>query len=504
MTGILFYFFEMTLASGILLGYYWIFLRNRRFHWFNRVFLLMSLVFSLILPFLSIPLPFAGNTETGGIAFKTLHTISIDQWENESSALPITPNYKNSSLVLYSLVLVYLSGALLFLYAFLQSLLYILNMRRKYAFNALHGIRLYTTEEPGTPFSFFRSLFWHRSIPLTGDKGRHILRHELFHIRQYHSLDIFCTGLINILFWFNPFFFLIKKELKAIHEFLADAYAASGNDRFAYAELLVLHSMESKHSSLSHPFFQTHIKRRITMITHHKKAGYVSRIMALPVAAIVFCLISFKANHSSITSDPVKQVAGAHAAPYRVFIDAGHGGTDKGAHSTDGSLFEKDLALAISKKIASLAKEYDIEVSMSRETDILPPLKERPKMAMAFNADVFLSIHVNNYDKNTSVSPQEGFEIVITNRNQKIMEGSRLLGSAIVASLKGLYVTKDKLLQPERGVWVVDHSPCPAALIECGYINNDKDLAFVNDPANQEKIARKILEGVRAYKNKNQ
>ena len=83
------------------------------------------------------------------------------------------------------------------------------------------------TEEPGTPFSFFKWLFWNNKIELNSEEGQQIFRHELFHIEQKHSWDIIFMEMISIVFWINPFFYLIKKEIKTIHEFFADEFATN-------------------------------------------------------------------------------------------------------------------------------------------------------------------------------------------------------------------------------------------------------------------------------------
>ncbi len=68
-----------------------------------------------------------------------------------------------------------------------------------------------------------------------------------------------------------------KKELKAIHEFLADEYAVSNSDEYAYAELLVLFAPSyEKQNKLVHPFFHNTIKRRIAMITNLKTRKLVT------------------------------------------------------------------------------------------------------------------------------------------------------------------------------------------------------------------------------------
>lgn len=78
----------------------------------------------------------------------------------------------------------------------------------------------------------------------------------------------------------------------------------------------------------------------------------------------------------------------------KVFIDAGHGGTDSGA-SANG-IKEKDIVLKIAKKVQSYLQDYnDVSIKMSRTTDVYLSLKQRTDMANAWGADYFLSIHVN-------------------------------------------------------------------------------------------------------------
>src|SRR6218665_144240 len=134
----------------------------------------------------------------------------------------------------------------------------------------LNGIRFINTAEPGTPFSFFRWLFWNNRIELSSQKGEQIFRHEIFHIEQKHSLDAVFMEMVTIIFWINPFFHNMKKELKAIHEFLADRFASNETEKWEYAEMLLMQALNTQHS-LVHPFFHNQIKRRIAMITNPQK-----------------------------------------------------------------------------------------------------------------------------------------------------------------------------------------------------------------------------------------
>jgi hypothetical protein len=158
----------------------------------------------------------------------------------------------------------------------------------------LNDIYFVKTDEPGTPFSFFRWLFWNNKIELNSPKGEQIFRHEIFHIRQRHSLDMIFLELLTVVFWINPFFHLIKKEIKAIHEFLADKFAVNEEQKWDYAELLLMQVLNTR-QHLVNPFFHNQIKRRIAMITSSSKSGhqYFRKLMVLPMAAIVALLFAF-------------------------------------------------------------------------------------------------------------------------------------------------------------------------------------------------------------------
>ncbi len=78
----------------------------------------------------------------------------------------------------------------------------------------------------------------------------------------------------------------------------------------------------------------------------------------------------------------------------RVVVDAGHGGRDTGAIGPRGAR-EKDLALAIAKKVAARLKALGFQVILTRKTDVFVPLDERTRIANEARADLFISIHCN-------------------------------------------------------------------------------------------------------------
>jgi len=498
----LLYLGKVMLCSGILLGYYWLFLRNKRFHHYNRFYLQATLLLSVLLPLIRIPVLYHPQSPVPQAVYQTLEVLTVDRGEAEEMVQG--PGLLARLFTLENgIYLIYAVGILTLLFILVRSLLYIRRISKKYQYERIGGLKFFNTVEPGTPFSFFRSIFWNKELVFNSADGQQIFRHELFHVQQKHSTDIILTELVTALFWVNPFFHILKKELKAIHEFLADQYAISGNDRYAYAELLVLQTMKVSYPSITNHFFQNHIKRRIAMITNSQKNrySYRSRLMILPVLTLVFCFLAFRAQKSAADQYAKKTLT--------IMVDAGHGGIDPGAQSPDGKVKEKDLALQISQQIQRLAGAYNVKVVMTRTdgnlpagtTDIHDGLRARTAMAEKVKPDMYISIHVSLSDEPTVT--KTGFEIFVPNDTTQRVHQSKELGSAVVQELSKLYETNKTLKQrTDQNIWVLQRTPCPALLIECGFINNDKDIAYFANSKNQEAVAKKILEGIVSYSNK--
>ena len=410
------FLFKMMLVSGILFTYYWLFLRNEKFHIYNRFYLLSIPLLSIIIPLMNIPMPnFFGTDEGTGV--KLLKVVN-GNWE-EAVVLtghkpwwPSIMSWQNIGTALYCLI------ALFILISTLISILYVLRLTKKYDFEKINEIKLYETPEPGTPFSFLRHIFWNSAIDMNSTSGKQIFRHELYHVKQKHTSDILFMESLTMLFWFNPFFHWIKKEIKTVHEFLADQYAVSEANRYDYAELLVWQSYTQKHLNLINPFFHNQIKRRITMITQLKNSryGYISRLMALPLLFLLFCAFGKKMknihnNHLSKVVDPIT-----------VIIDPGYGGDYEGTRLPNG-VSEKALNLSIAKQIKRLGKDYNVNVILTREKDevvgnantLKEDLLNRVRFTETNKAVAFISIHVNGDIQDQS--PKNGFEIYVSNKN---------------------------------------------------------------------------------------
>jgi TonB family protein len=280
---LLIYILKLVGCSAILTAYYYFFLRNRTFHLYNRYFLLLTLVLSVTLPFVRIPfLDYSVKSELP--VFGNYNTVTLPE---------VVLTQRDASLEFITLpqllTAVYVLGALFFFFRVFRSLHYLRRISKLYPVISLGNLKLFFTNEPGTPFSFFRWIFWNHNISTDSPEGKQVLQHELYHVREKHSVDLIMVECLIAIFWFNPFLFFVKKELKAIHEFLADKAAANYIGNHEYAELLLLHAISEKKQQLTHSFFQDNIKRRIIMITQNNKTSfaYLRRVMSLPIMFVV-------------------------------------------------------------------------------------------------------------------------------------------------------------------------------------------------------------------------
>lgn len=173
---------------------------------------------------------------------------------------------------------------------------------------------------------------------------------------------------------------------------------------------------------------------------------------------------------------------------YKVFIDAGHGGSDPGALGF--GYRESDLNLQIAKKIESKLKSRGIDVKMSRTSDIYYSLSERAEMANDYGADAFVSIHQNSAESTSA----NGIETYY-NRNKE--EEKPLSNDVQTQVINKTGATNRGVKNAEFTVLV--KSNMISALVECGFISNESEVKNLSDSDYQDKLATGIADGIENY-----
>ena len=482
-----YYILKVIICSGILYGYYLIVLRDKIFHKWNRFYLLAVIIISLTAPLIKINI-WQKADEPKTQVVQLLQVVNtgdefVYEYTKDKGAFQI--NASNLSLFIYIVV----SG---FLFVFLvQTLLKINRLKKSCQQTIIEGVNFINTNAKGTPFSFFNNIFWNDKIDLNTPTGKQIFKHEVAHVQEKHSYDKIFINVLLIFFWINPFFWLIRKELNMIHEFIADKKALEDSDTAAFAVMILQATYPQQQFNITNNFFYSPLKRRLIMLTKNKnsKINYASRMLVLPLAAMVFFAFTLKMK----TINSTYNYSGKKIT---VVIDAGHGGSDKGIFANN--IYEKDLALSIAKEIKELNKNDKINIILSREEDKNISVKERVLFSEANKADLFVSIHV---DGEVNKNAHSGLVVMIPEGDNAYLKESKLLGTYILESFRTNYQLQipNNLIQPNKGVWILNANQCPAVLIETGFLTSQKDLEYLSKTKNQKIIAQNILNGIEKY-----
>ena len=234
----------IVLSSGLFLLCYVLFLRKEKYHQLNRAYLLFSLTFSSLLPFIRFSLPeqpLMSNTQI----FLTTVT--------KTSTIPFG-------------TILYVAGAVFFFILFLLKLFKVLRQIIGKHYIEMNGLKVMDNPEQKVPFSFFHYVVVD-SAAFDSDELDLVLRHEAAHARQWHTLDLLFVEIIGVVCWFNPFVWAYRFALKSLHEYAADAAVINSNvSQNDYFDLILKQVRQQNRLEPVHSFSAWAIKRRIQMM----------------------------------------------------------------------------------------------------------------------------------------------------------------------------------------------------------------------------------------------
>ncbi|WP_240610788.1 N-acetylmuramoyl-L-alanine amidase [Ammonifex thiophilus] len=185
-----------------------------------------------------------------------------------------------------------------------------------------------------------------------------------------------------------------------------------------------------------------------------------------------------------------------------VVVDPGHGGPDPGV--VRGGVREKDITLAVARRLNHFLRQAGAEVVMTREEDrdLADPdlwdMKERKRqdlerriaLANRLQADVFLSLHVNSFEETDEYGAQTFY--------QAGSEESRRLAEAIQQELQSLLGNTERL--PKAGDYLVGRlAQMPAVVVEIGFLTHPEEKKLLQDPAYQSKVAFAVYAGLTKF-----
>lgn len=161
----------------------------------------------------------------------------------------------------------------------------------------IHETPVYALRKAAGPFSFFRMVFLHPESHSDKETDE-ILTHECTHVSQWHSIDVILSEMMCMACWFNPFVWLLKREVRHNLEYLADnTVIQSGYDSKSYQYHLLGLAHHQSVTTLYNSFNVLHLKNRIMMMNKKRSPGIVRTkyLIFIPLVGILMLLSNIEA-----------------------------------------------------------------------------------------------------------------------------------------------------------------------------------------------------------------
>ena len=287
------YLFFAVVGTALFWCVYRLLLRREHCLNVNRFFLLSTLALSLVLPLVhpqvAVPRP---TVASGGGYLLELPGIVAEAPAAavQQSVAEVSADAVRGVDVWTVLGVLYWAGVALSVLILVVRYGVLWHKLQKYVFVRQGCFRVAVTDREGPSFSFFRYIVAGRG-GMTDAELQQVLRHERLHAAQGHSWDRLAVQLVCCLLWFDPFVWLYGRDLREVHEYLADeaVLQQGGEGEYkSYLRLLYCQITGMQYVPIVNSFHFSTIKNRITMMKQPKShKGWVKALAALPVAALL-------------------------------------------------------------------------------------------------------------------------------------------------------------------------------------------------------------------------
>ena len=313
-----FLIYDLKVAVLIAVFYfcYRLLMERETMHRLNRIVLLSSILLSLVLPLCVITLhetievepmrvvdrPELVITELGSISADETVTPSIEANRMESMKYLFQPS------VIFAIFIIGLFCRSLYIVKSYRQLRRMIKDSEQHSLE--DGVTLAVVDLPVAPFSWMHTIVLGRTD--YEERNPSILAHERGHILLHHSWDIVFVEVLTALQWFNPVVWLLRRDLRTIHEYEADASVlSSGSDVSQYIQLLMRKATGTKACILANGINNSTIKKRINMMLVNKspRRNSLKLLAMIPIVGITLAL-----NAETVTDvvykndEPQKQV----------------------------------------------------------------------------------------------------------------------------------------------------------------------------------------------------
>lgn len=304
------YFLKINVAIALFYAFYRLFFYKDTFFAWRRTALLCFFAVSAAVPLLDIQQWIVQQEPMAAMADLYAAVVLPE--------LTLTPQPETDwrQLMADGIVFAYWLVAALLALRFLFQLAGIVRLARRCPTQKIDGTTVHLLPRAEGPFSFFRWIFVCPDAH-TGDELHEILTHERTHARQWHSIDVLTGELACIICWFNPFAWLMKREIRTNLEYMADEKVLeTGHDSRTYQYHLLGLSHHKAAATIYNSFNVLPLKKRIIMMNKRRTRaiGRTKYLMFLPLAALLMIVSNIEAvarATQKITTEVIEAVTPA-------------------------------------------------------------------------------------------------------------------------------------------------------------------------------------------------
>lgn len=305
----LIYLVKTSVALVLCLGLYLLLFRRDTFLLTKRIYLLASLLFSALVPFITVHF---ATDEKPRIPTSWLSEVVVVPFSNQN--LATTKAFDWQSMVVGSLLAV----SCIFLIRFGLQLFEIFSLKyRNLSRKSENCTLVQISENKISPFSFFKWIFVGKNGWEQGVESE-ILRHEMVHVKQWHSVDVMLSEIFCIVFWWNPAVWLYRREIRINHEYLADrGVLRMGHNPQQYQYLLLQTLTITNRIPINNHFNISQLKQRIAMM-NKKQSPWLSAtkyLLLVPFVGLLIAGNAAKASHVKILNEITDNAAIGKSTP---------------------------------------------------------------------------------------------------------------------------------------------------------------------------------------------
>jgi len=264
------------------------------------LFLLGSVVFSVILPFLKFHIYNADPV--------VLAEITVTPYRNLIEAVTVygkdlSGSVEQAILSANLIILIYLLGVAFFLGRFLFRIAVLYRLISKNKVQHLQGFYLVTLNKELSPFSFLKYVFISNTLQQNEDYPK-MIAHELEHVKQGHTYDVIILEMLSVFQWFNPFFWMLRRAIRENHEYLADQAVLKSGIKRGYYKKLLLNQCVGVQFEIANNFNYSLIKNRIKMMSRKSSRFANSKIVFGLLAAAMLVIVFACEEKESFQIEP--------------------------------------------------------------------------------------------------------------------------------------------------------------------------------------------------------